>query len=145
MAQISSISNGEAISTVRTKLNNVITEINLLDPTDWVDYSNISTIVGWSSFTAKKIRYRIIGKQVFVEVQLSGTSNSTATSFTLPFSNSSIYIVAYAWCINNGVANNGSFDFQPLLSRCDLYYNFTNTWTASGTKQVYGQFFYEIA
>jgi hypothetical protein len=94
MAAISQISDGEILSSVRTKLNSVITEINLLDPTDWVDYSATSTIVGWSSFTAKKIRYRVVGKLVFVTAQLTGTSNSTTTSFTLPFTSSSnIYIL----------------------------------------------------
>jgi len=147
MAAISGITNGESMSTVRTKLNSVITEINLLDPTDWVDYSATSTIVGWSSFTTKKIRYRVVGKLVFVVVQLQGTSNSTSLTFTLPFSNSSnIYTLNLAWATNNGVTYTATLEVPPSTNVCTPYYNLTNgTWTASGSKQVFGQFFYEIA
>lgn len=147
MAAISAINNGEAMSSVRSKLNNVITEINLLDPTDWIDYSATSTIVGWSVLTTKKIRYRVIGKQVFVQVQLIGTSNSTTTTFTLPFSSSSnIYTLSYAWGINNGTFVNSAFEIAGSSSTVSLTYNGgTTSWTASGSKQIYGQFFYEIA
>jgi len=147
MAQISSISNGEAMSTVRTKLNNVITEINLLDPTDWVDYSAISTIVGWSSFTTKVLKYRIIGKQIFVIFEFNGTSNSATTTFTLPTTtinqvNTNIYSV------DNGTGNLG---MVSLSSSTVTGYKWTSLtavssgWTASGTKRLLGQFFYDIA
>jgi len=145
MAAISGITNGESMSTVRTKLNSVITEINLLDPTDWVDYSATSTVVGWSSFTLKIIRYRVIGKMVFVSVNLSGPSNSATTSFTLPFQNKNIESLNMGYAINNGVTVIGSFDVVANSSTCNLYQNYGSTWTASGTKLLYGQFFYEIA
>jgi hypothetical protein len=145
MAAISSISNGEALSSVRTKLNSVITEINLLDPTDWVDYSATSTVVGWTSLTTKIIRYRIIGKQVFVSVNLSGISNSTSSTFTLPFQNKNIENFAMAYAINNNSSIIGSFSIANNSSTCILYQNYTSTWAASGTKLLYGQFFYEIA
>jgi len=117
MAAISSISNGEALSSVRTKLNNVITEINLLDPTDWVDYSATSTIVGWSSFTTKIIKYRVLGKQVFVYCVINGTSNSTTTSFTLPNNVISENLVTITHCVSNG---------SPVLARCILIKNSNN-------------------
>lgn len=148
MAQISSISNGEALSSVRTKLNNVITEINLLDPTDWVDYSATSTVVGWSSFTTKQIRYRVIGKQVFVQFYILGTSNSTSTTFTLP--NNSVNLdetPISTLYVNNGVA--GGYGYARMVKNSNTYTAYTSfsggTWTASGTKQIVGQFFYEIA
>ncbi len=34
--------------------------------TPWIDFSEQSTIVGWGSFTTKNIRYKIVGKIVFV-------------------------------------------------------------------------------
>ena len=146
MAQISSISSGEAMSTVRTKLNNVITEINLLDPTDWVDYSATSTIVGWSSFTNKQIRYRIIGKQLIVQVFLQGTSNSTATTFTVPNNCVNILSIISNYGINNGASQNQSY-FQSAVNSnvISCLQSGTATWTASGTKAVIGQFFIEIA
>lgn len=147
MAAISSITNGEAMSSVRTKLNTVITEINLLDPTGWIDYSATSTIVGWSSFTTKIIRYRVIGKQVFVEVDLNGTSNATTASFTLPFnvSNSASNSVNSNWSTNNGTSLLGYFITLINTNTVVGYVNFGTSWTSSGTKRIVGQFFIEIA
>lgn len=146
MAAISSISNGEALSSVRTKLNSVITEINLLDPTDWVDYSATSTIVGWSSFTTKQIRYRIIGKQMFVVYKIFGTSNSTATTFTLP--NNCINIGAFNanYGVDNGAIKNFTYS-EAIVGSNNIFFWQTGsyTWTASGVKQIIGQFFIEIA
>lgn len=149
MAQISSISNGEALSSVRTKLNDVITEINLLDPTDWVDYSATSTIVGWSSFTSKVIRYRIIGKQLFCCYYLAGTSNSTASSFTLPNNCVNISEVnTFHRYFNNGAA--GTTLPTSIITSASNVVNLYTTfggggWTAAGTKIIIGEIFYEIA
>jgi hypothetical protein len=146
MAQISSISNGEALSSVRTKLNDVITNVNLLDPTGWVDYSSTSTVVGWSSTPTKIIRYRIIGKQMFVQFNLSGTSNSTAASFTLPNNATALNMNIFAYAINNG-AFVSSVTHGSIASGSNTLSIFPNNalWTASGTKTTSGQFFIEIA
>ena len=146
MAAILSVSNGEAMSSVRTKLNSVITEINLLDPTDWVDYSSTSTVVGWSVTTTKQIRYRIIGRQMFVSFIIEGTSNSTTTTFTLPQQNKNIPQLQYIYAANNGAFAPNSYLYCIANSQTiTLYQNNSITWTASGTKQVYGQFYIEIA
>ena len=147
MAQISSISNGEALSSVRTKLNDVITNVNLLDPTDWVDYSASSTIVGWSSFTSKIIRYRIIGKQMFVQFSLSGTSNSTSVTFTLPDNCVNITGALTHFATNNGVAVGVCHGTPSGNSNLITLYasTITASWTSSGTKSTRGQFFIEIA
>lgn len=150
MAAISSISNGEALSSVRTKLNSVITEINLLDPTDWIDYSSTSTVVGWSSFTTKIIKYRVIGKQMFVNFNLGGTSNSTTTTFTLPYISSSMSggIVATGFNINNGITltTGGRCVNLPNSALVSLGIDMAgNLFSASGTKQINSQFFIEIA
>lgn len=147
MAAISSISNGEALSSVRTKLNSVITEINLLDPTDWIDYSATSTIVGWSSFTTKVIRYRIIGKQLFVHFNLSGISNSSNVSFNLP--NNSLYTERlFGASTDNGILiGAGIIVISANSNSIIIGANQTGAgnWTSSGTKTTVGQFFIEIA
>ena len=146
MAAIASITNGEAMSSVRTKLNSVITEINILDPTDWIDYSATSTIVGWSSFTTKQLKYKIIGKQIFVYYRFIGTSNSTTVTFTLP--NSSIYLIYhFIRYINNGSVGSALSVGRILTDTvtCWIDISGTNLWTASGTKEITGEFFYEIA
>lgn len=146
MAAISIINNGEAMSSVRSKLNNVITEVNLLDPTDWIDYSATSTIVGWSSFTTKVIKYRVIGKMVFVNFGLNGTSNSATTSFTLPSNNvNATTLVNGMYAVNNGVQVRGMSVTTLNSNTILLFQNESATWTASGLKYIYGQFFYEIA
>lgn len=150
MAAISSISNGEVLSSVRTKLNSVITEINILDPTDWIDYSATSTIVGWSSFTTKIIRYRVIGKQVFVQYQLQGTSNSATTTFTLPNTSINIEVNQNNLTVDNGVVSLGFLQIANnanivSFSKWTAINSNTSTFTVSGTKMVKGQFFYEIA
>lgn len=146
MAAIASITNGEAMSSVRTKLNSVITEINILDPIDWTDYSATSTIVGWSSFTTKLIRYRILGKQMFFEVLLQGVSNSTAATFTLPNNNVNINNSYVIRIINNGIVNAGLADISAASNSFTTYSSTTgNTFTASGTKMIWFQGFIEIA
>lgn len=49
-----------------------------------IDYSGVSTITGWASYTTKQIKYRQVGNMYFFSYNLLGTSNSATTSFTLP-------------------------------------------------------------
>jgi len=114
----------------------------------WTDYSATSTVVGWSSFVEKKIYYKKIGKIVFVTCNLSGTSDSTSVSFTLPYTSSNT--TDYATCgrasDNGGSDNVGVFTFGKNTSTCNVSYG-TNMagWTAANAKYVYGQFWYESA
>lgn len=112
----------------------------------WVDYSATSTIVGWSSFTNKQIKYLISGKQLIVQVYLAGTSNSATTSFTLPNNCVNILSIVANYGINNGVTANQTF-FQSAVNSnvISCLQSGTSTWTATGTKIVIGQFFIEIA
>lgn len=122
---------------------------NKLDDNSWVDYSSLSTITGWSSFTTKELRYRVAGKQVFVHYYIQGTSNSTATSFTLPHTTSAFLHENPNRSLNNGVGYHGFATIAASSSTAILYYwstatNYTLTWTASGTKIIVGQLFYTI-
>lgn len=146
MAQISSISNGEAMSSVRTKLNDVITNINLLDPTGWVDYSATSTVVGWSSTSSKIIRYRIVGKQLFFQAYIIGTSNNLNTTFTLPNAAVGIPSTGCIKITNNGTSTFGLFEISSGSSTVNCYTSVSGAaWTASGTKLIFFQAFIEIA
>jgi hypothetical protein len=112
----------------------------------WIDYSATSTVVGWSSFSAKKIRYRIIGKQMFISFNLQGTSNSATTTFTLPNNNINIdQSVNGMYAANNGSPIRGMAYISAASNLVTLYQNELSTWTASGTKYMYGQLFIEIA
>ena len=146
MAAISGITDGEILSSVRTKLNNVITEINLLDPTDWIDYTNSATIVGWSAagFT-KSLKYRVVGKQVFVLYYLAGTSNSTSTTFTLPLTPINDQLLLSYSANAGSYAPNSFILFSSGVTTVTCYQNNSTTWGSTNTKQVIGQVFYQIA
>ena len=117
--------------------------------TPWIDFSEQSTIVGWSSFTQKTIRYKIVGNIVYVLFNIQGTSNSATTNFTLPFIiKNQILFMNYA--VDNGTASIGlgfmtSANINTIsFQRYSALNSPTITWTASGSKQIIGQFFYEI-
>ena len=114
----------------------------------FTNYSETSTVVGWSSFTLKKIYYIKIEHLVFVWFQLAGTSNSTAVNFTLPHSaEDAIGLrMATAGGTDNGTVLTG---VQRMTiettdtSKLNVYKDgAAAAWTASGTKGANGQFFY---
>lgn len=110
---------------------------------DWVDYAASSTVVGWSSFTTKYIQYRQGYKYAVVEAEISGTSDATSVSFTIP---NTIGAVGSVKVTAAQVQNNGSFATTPGLAYIDpstsattivVRSNFASgTWTASGTKTI---------
>ena len=134
-------------SAIQTQINDKLTS-----PT-FIDYSATSTVVGWTTFTQKTIRYSVIGKLLIVEYFISGTSNATTTSFTLP--QASATVSGMIWANNNQTQNNAvnymgysnipsnsstaTFGYYPTGS------SITATWTASGTKLIRGLLTIEIA
>ena len=119
---------------------------DILDIVDLTNYSNESTITGWASFTTKSIRYKKVGKTVFVYFHLDGPSNATSASFTLPYPNATgatipVPIVA---------EDNSVFIAKALAqitadsSTIQAYTDGTGAgWTAANTKIIIGQIFYE--
>lgn len=121
----------------------------------WVDYSATSSITGWNTaaYTQKTIRYSISGKTLTVQYHISGTSNNTATSFTIPVNTVTIAgMIQSNNCItvNNSVNGMG---FGAINSNSNLvsfsYFstatNLISSWTASGTKTIRGTIILEIA
>ncbi len=113
----------------------------------WVDYSATSTIVGWSALTTKLIYYVLIGKVCYVTFYLSGTSNATTATFTLPVTSAGSETLAGGiYIVNNGAdsVNGGFADIAAATSTVSVYRNnqllaFTN----SGSKLVLGQLFFQ--
>jgi len=111
----------------------------------WTDYSNTSTVTGWSSFTTKQIYYKSIGKLVFVEFNIDGTSNADSAQFTLPFTRSGISEIRLLSAV---VMDNGAYQSAPGAIRLTanlvrVYLNgLLTVFTASGRKIVQGQFFF---
>jgi hypothetical protein len=116
--------------------------------TAFTDYSSTSTVTGWTSFTSKKIFYKKIGKLIFVTFELTGTSNATTASFTLPNSvNTSVGVQIINFAKDNsgtpvaGTAfmdpNTATVVFIPTVGGS------SSGWTNSGTKSVIGQLSYQ--
>jgi len=109
----------------------------------WTDYSGTSTIDGWSSYTTKEIEYKKIGDMVFVSFRIVGTSDETFATFTLPHAeaqsgnpiNTILTQDDSTWAIGYiSVGGSTATCYQDSAS---------GGFTASGTKGIYGQFFYE--
>jgi hypothetical protein len=118
--------------------------LDMVTAVAWTDYSSTSTVTGWSSFTVKQIFYKKIGKLVFVQFRLDGTSNATSANFTLPYTVTDTVYVPIATRDNSGTRTIGITN--PTSTTAYLYKDPTlASWTASGTKEARGQFWYETA
>jgi len=76
----------------------------------WVDYSAITTIVGWSSFSDKRVQYIQIGNYVFYDIYVGGTSNSATTSITIA------HTISERILFSNYGNNNGTVSTNRLNS-----------------------------
>jgi len=128
--------------------SNKVTVSTLLNTTAWTDYSATSTIVGWSSFTIKNIYYKKIGTLVFCSFALQGVSNSTTTTFTLPdvVNAAAFNMTVPLYAGDNSVQVSTAIAFLTAGSATIACYptGAGGGWTASNTKSVRGQFFYEV-
>jgi len=111
----------------------------------WKDYFATSTIVGWQAGQTGSIYTKKIGKTVFVSYAILGTSDSATTTFTLPYTGATgnVYDLGMAWD-NGGPYAVGKIllpagDAVVTLNKDVTGAAFTN----SGTKYVFGNFFYE--
>jgi hypothetical protein len=127
----------------------------------WYDYSELATIVGWSSFTTKVIQLNYREGAVHVVINLEGTSNSTATTFTLPVNTcrESTLLLNGALFFTGTARNNGTVSYARIqaltpysgvvgtvVTNPVTNITFNNaygvaggvqaTWTASGIKQI---------
>jgi hypothetical protein len=109
---------------------------------NWVNYSDDSTIVGWSSFTNKLIYYKYLSADlVLVIVAISGISDSTTTSVSIPFTNNTGLTIGFqANVTNNGALNIGRSSVPISSDVVDIRATPAGqTFTASGTKNVFCQ------
>jgi len=116
----------------------------------WADYSAVSTIMGWASFTTKKIMTKLIGKRCIVEGYISGVSNSPYVQISLPYNPSqligvSVYLPCAITSDNGGDSETSVgyviYNNPVLIINKGQSGNFTN----SGTKIVQFQLSYEVA
>lgn len=115
----------------------------------WVDYSATSTIVGFSAFVTKQVKYQQGYKIMHGQVFLDGTSNSTAISFTMPVANAGNQI----WFVLGGTRDSGTLQTSPGVlvmpngaTTVDIYKNGAlAAWTNSLGKTAIVEFWYETA
>ena len=105
-------------------------------------------ITGWSSFSTRTIRAKLIGNRLFLTWELAGTSNSTSTSFGTPFGTANVTNPdgIQSFFQDNGVNNSATPGRAAFSgSTVNLYKNLdAGGWTSSGTKIIRGQMSYEI-
>jgi hypothetical protein len=121
---------------------------NEIYTTQWTDYSSTSTIVGFTGgFTTKYIFYKKLGKSVFCEFVLNGTSDSASCSFTLPDSANTDFPGVLAchgiietWDDDTHVMGRLTSDSSNVFS---CHHPWTNGWKTSGQKYARGSFWYQ--
>jgi hypothetical protein len=109
---------------------------------DWTDFSGSSTIVGWTTPDISFLRYSRVFKSVTIRGRITGTSNSSSTNLTIPFTianfgpsqaNSSLLFT------NNGIASptSGVTIAQNNSNQISFFRDGSLlSWTNSGTKTI---------
>jgi hypothetical protein len=112
------------------------------------DYSTTSTITGWTSITTKIFQYKRIGKLVFVNFWIEGTSNSTASSITLPYSTALEYYYTFLLSAVVDTSTTLTLPGRGVIAQTSNVISFykdcaSGVWGATGNKRIAGHFFYE--
>jgi len=113
-------------------------------PTGWTAYGGTSTVVGCSSYTTKLINYIQNGKEVIVQWDFEGTSDSTQLTFTIPFTTTAIRQASLCAGLNNVSYGSCMAFIDAATSTIKVVFNSanytaTNTWTSGVTKRCFGQ------
>jgi hypothetical protein len=116
----------------------------------WTGIGPTATYTGWSSYAGRTYQYKRVGNLVFVQVFVSGTSNATTTTFQLPWPvmTNVLWTGATGYLTNNNVndTNVGMWRVQTgTPSTVEVYRtaDMGTAWTASGTKSIRLNFWYE--
>lgn len=130
-----------------TTLSGGVSTLSNYITTAWVDYAATSTIVGWDdgTFTTKVLKYKKMGTVILVLYYLDGTSDSSDTTFTLPYN--SLYDVygSIPKVLNSGAAEAVGKSLVQAASNVVTLFRSAGAWSNSGNKLTAGQFFYEAA
>ena len=110
-----------------------------------VDLSATLTVVGWSSFTTKKINKIDCGSYDIWDIMLDGTSNSATTTVALSNNTNAASSIGYKAIVvvDNGgaVSATGVMTLTPSSNVVTFYRNLAqNPFTSSGRKLVIAQF-----
>jgi len=117
---------------------------------EYSSYYASSTVTGWTAAVSGHINYKKFGKLVTVDFYLTGTSNATTASFTLPYSCnaatifSNLHIPVHAYDSKSDEVGHGKIASSNVFH---VYNGPTSgtTFVNSGTKFIHGVLVYESA
>lgn len=119
-----------------------------VDKTSWVDWTASLGVTGFSSTTILFSQYKVVDNDIVLfEAEVTGTSNATGFTITLPFALSNTLFtgnMAYIpYIVNNGTAAAGTAVIAVGSTTLTIYRDvISSVFTASGTKAVRLQIFY---
>jgi len=99
-----------------------------------------TTITGFSGAPTQTCKYTLRHKTCNIDVNISGTSNATSFTFTLPFIAKNTDYQLFGLYTDNGINNNAgviTYTAGSNVASCSKS-NGNFTWTGSGTKAVTG-------
>lgn len=110
---------------------------------EWLAYT--STVTGFSGTPTKVTKYSLCGKRCTIYAAISGTSNATTFTFSLPFATVNTFDTFGRVIDNTSTFTYGLIE-APAGTTANVYVNVGAAWTASGTKTLSGfHYTYEIA
>lgn len=124
--------------------------LKLFTTVAWTSYSASSTVNGFSGTPTVVLYYKKIGNLVFIQFDISGTSNATGFTFTIPYTCNALAGLNTSWGygVDNGtvLTTPGVITLAANGTTVNIYKNSAGgAWTNSGAKQAIGQFWYESA
>ena len=111
-----------------------------------------ATVIGWSGTPTKQINYFVMGKLLLMSIFVTGTSNATTASVTIPSGLTSasqgVPQTMPVRVVDNGVVMQapGMAILEDNGTVIQFYLDYSGSgFTASGTKEVTGNFAWIIA
>lgn len=131
-------------SVVEANITNGVVSAAKIKAEAWGTWAPGTT--GWTGATVTRARYIQLGKLVFVDMEITGTSNAADTSTTVPVNAKSAPPIPLGLTVNNSVVATtpGRIVLTAGSTVAQLFRDSATTnWTASGTKTIAASFFYE--
>jgi hypothetical protein len=120
-----------------------------LDYGKWTDYSGDTSVVGFSSISNTEVHYKIIGKLLFFQFYINGTSNANNFNFSLPKTAVDEYFRGQCSPLyNNGSrTTNGQNDMWEIKNSAIVHFKIDDNvtgFTTSGSKLALGLGWYQF-
>ena len=117
--------------------------------TGWTDYSSTTSVSGFSSTVATTVHYKTIGKLLFFQFYINGTSNANNFNFSLPKTAVDEYFRGFPCPLwdNGSITTNGNNDFWEIKNSATVHFKINDNstgFTASGTKLALGLGWYQF-